>query len=687
MAPALVAATPRTTPSPVVGFFLRLARMGVVWLVACWGLLLGGPVAWANAPLVAPADWQQAVWVDPGGNATLEQVLAVPASQWVPQQGPYAVGYQPQARWIRLDWPQHVVLGQRYWLEIWPAFLDQLDVYHWRQGRWEHQALGDLRPRASRSIDHRHFVAELRPDTNQPVYVRLQTTSTLLFMAALWTPDEFAANVAHEALFWGAYFGVAALAMAMVMGLAAYLRNVRLAGIGVFVLGFLLVASNQGYLSWLLFPNHLQMGHMASGVLVLWSQAASLWLVATSLNLPQHHPRWWHAYRAAALLLAVSSVVVPLGWYNSAIGGLFLLATSFQLGSLLLGWQLWRRLRSYGLVTLGFAFYTLSSLLAVATVTGLLPFHVWLYEFWQYVLTALMLAIAYFALLQVRDDHLRALSEATSRLLATREASELLSQQVAERTHELAQARDALQVSLINEQEARAQERQFIGILSHEFRTPLAIIDSSVEVLQATPPEDEDRMLACLDHIRQANQRLVQLTDTCLADARLESGLQPINPSPFDWEELIHSAAQQADLPVETDSLRIAMDLRPDTPRPAGDLGLLRILLSNLLDNAAKYAKGQPVSLQVQATPAGWSVRVTDQGPGMPPAEWERVFERFVRLPETRALHGAGLGLYVCRQIARAHGGDVRVLASRPGAHTMEWWLPRRAAPAEDSNG
>ena len=256
-----------------------------------------------------------------------------------------------------------------------------------------------------------------------------------------------------------------------------------------------------------------------------------------------------------------------------------------------------------------------------------------------------------------------------------------------ERTRELEHTRDALQVALINEQEARAQERQFIGILSHEFRTPLAIIDSSVDVLQVTPPEDEDRMQEGLQHIRQANQRLVQLTDTCLADTRLDHGLQQVDHTPFDWTHLSHSAALQADLPIGPDGLTITLDQRPDEPRPVGDLGLLRILLSNLLDNAAKYSKGQPVSLQLQSAPDGWWVRVTDQGPGMPASDWERVFERFVRLPETQALHGAGLGLYVCRQIARAHGGDVQVQASRPGQHTMAWWLPARPPTQEGPPG
>lgn len=683
MAPALVAAAPRTTPSPAMGFFLGR------WLVGCLLCLLwlAALPAHANSPLVGADDWRYGVWVDTSGTTTVEQVAALPEARFQPHQGPYAAGYQPAVRWFRLQWPAHVPTGTRYWLEMWPGFLDQLDVYYRRNGAWVHQPLGDLRPRDGRIIDYRHHIAEIRLDSAQPVWVRLQTSSTTVFLAALWTPDAFTTHATHDAMFWGAYFGVGLLAMAMVMGLAIYLRSAKLAAIGVFVTGFLLVASNQGYLSWLWFPNQIQLGHQAGGVLVLLSQSASLWLVAFTLDFRHHRPRVYMAYMLAAAVLLLSTLVVPLGWYNQVIGGLFLLATGFQLASIAIGWQLWRQLHSYGMVTLGYAVYTVSSLMAVVTVTGLVPFHAVLYEFWQYVLTGLMLGIAYFALLQVRDDQVRALSEATSRLLATREARDLLSQQVAQRTSELEQTRDALQVALINEQEVRAQERQFIGILSHEFRTPLAIIHSAVEVMEFTPPEDEDRIHDSLQHIRQANQRLVQLTDTCLADARLEHGLQRVDQRPFDWDHLIETSAQQADLPIGPGHLTVATSRLPDEPRPAGDLGLLRILLSNLLDNAAKYSMGQPVALQLQSTPTGWLVRVTDQGPGMPAADWERVFDRFVRLPETRALHGAGLGLYVCQQIARAHGGHVRVLASRPGEHTMEWWLPRPAAPTPQPQG
>ncbi len=651
----------------------------MVGVRACCLAWLFALPAHANSPLQSLDDWRYGVLVDPGGRLAVEQVAALTADQFQPQQGPYAAGYQPTARWFRLDWPAQVPTGQRYWLEIWPAFLDQLDVYHWRNGAWVHQPLGDLRSRDSRTIDHRHHVAEIRPDSAKPVWVRLQTSSTTVFMAALWTPDDFTTHATEDALLWGAYFGVGLLAMAMVMGLAFYLRSPKLGAIGVFATGFLLVASNQGYLSWLLFPGQIQLGHQAGGVLVLLSQSASLWLVAFTLDFRQHRPRLHRAYQVAAAVLLLATLSVPLGWYNQVIGGFFLLATTFQLASIAIGWQLWRRLRSYGMVTLGYAVYTFSSLLAVVTVTGLVPFHAVLYEFWQYVLTGLMLGIAYFALLQVRDDQVRALSEATSRLLATREARDLLSQQVAQRTRELEQTRDALQVALINEQEARAQERQFIGILSHEFRTPLAIIHSAVEVMEFTAADDAERQAECLQHIRNANQRLVQLTDTCLADARFDRGMQQIDWQRFHWDWLVQTSADQLGLRLGVD-VRMTEDA-PDTWRANahGDTGLLRILLCNLLDNARKYSALQPVTVGLQADAQGWRLQVTDHGPGMAQADWERIFERFVRLPDTRALEGSGLGLYVCRQIARAHGGDVRVAASRPGHTTFELALPRQA--------
>lgn len=662
------------TPSPAVGFFLRLTRV----LALALGMLAPWTLAQANAPLVAPADWRYGVWVDATASHGIEAVAALPAEAWLQRQGPYAAGYRPQAHWLRLDWPGHLPPDQPYWLEIWPAFLDHVDLYQWQQGRWQQQSLGDLRPRQGRVFDHRHFVAQLHPDRSQPLYLRVQTSSTTLVMAALWTPDAFITHATHDALFWGAYFGVALVAMAMVIGLAAYLRNAKLASIGAFVLGFLLVASNQGYLSWLVFPRQIAWGHHLSGLLVLWSQAASLWLIARSLDLHQHHPRLHRLYQAATGLLLLASAAVPLGAYPHMIGGLFLMTTLLQLGSIWIGWRLWRRLHSYGLVTLGYALYSVSSLMAVATVTGWLPFHRLLFEFWQYALTLLMVGIAYFSLKQVRDDHLRHLSEATSRLLATDEARTLLARQVAQHTRELEQTRDALQVSLINEQEARLQERQFIGMLSHEFRTPLAIVNSALEVIDFTGPDDPARQAECLQHIRSANQRLVQLTDTCLADARLERGLSQIDWQPFDWTALISSAAEQLGLSMAQGELRLHNETLPGAPGPQGDEGLLRILLSNLLDNARKFSALQPVDLWLQEDRSGWRLRVIDRGPGIPEADWERIFERFVRLPDTRALEGSGLGLYVCRQIARAHGGDVRVLNARSGLTTLEFRLPRQ---------
>ena len=124
-----------------------------------------------------------------------------------------------------------------------------------------------------------------------------------------------------------------------------------------------------------------------------------------------------------------------------------------------------------------------------------------------------------------------------------------------------------------------------------------------------------------------------------------------------------------------TTALRIVPKVRP--VRVHGDRRQLGRVLRNLTDNAARHAAGC-VELRVGEVDGAAVVEVVDDGPGIPDTERERVFDRFVRLDASRerSAGGAGLGLAIAREIARAHGGDVTVVDSREGAH-LRLRLPR----------
>jgi signal transduction histidine kinase len=116
---------------------------------------------------------------------------------------------------------------------------------------------------------------------------------------------------------------------------------------------------------------------------------------------------------------------------------------------------------------------------------------------------------------------------------------------------------------------------------------------------------------------------------------------------------------------------RLAVDLPPDLPRVVGDVRYLQSVVFHLADNALKYAPEGPVQVAARACPDGWvELRVSDQGPGLPPGAAARLFGKFERLSagDSQSVYGHGLGLYMCRRIVEACRGEIRAdLERAPG--------------------
>jgi signal transduction histidine kinase len=217
---------------------------------------------------------------------------------------------------------------------------------------------------------------------------------------------------------------------------------------------------------------------------------------------------------------------------------------------------------------------------------------------------------------------------------------------------------------------ATAAQRRLVSDVSHEFRSPLATIRAAHEVA-LVHPEAADRAALHADVLAEVT-RLELLVDDLLFLARSdESGLSP-ERGEVDLDDLVDDEARRL---RRTTALRIVPKVRP--VRVHGDRRQLGRVLRNLTDNAARHAAGC-VELRVDEVEGDAVVEIVDDGPGIPDTERERVFDRFVRLDPSRgrSAGGAGLGLAIAREIARAHGGDVTVVDSVQGAQ-LRLRLPR----------
>ncbi|MFF1412754.1 sensor histidine kinase [Streptomyces sp. NPDC058289] len=232
---------------------------------------------------------------------------------------------------------------------------------------------------------------------------------------------------------------------------------------------------------------------------------------------------------------------------------------------------------------------------------------------------------------------------------------------------EIAQLARTVNATLDRLERSDARQRQFTADASHELRNPLAAVRSRLEVALRDP--DRESVAAALAD----TERLQGIAADLLLLARLDGGPAP-RTEPVDLALLAAEDAARRPEP------RVALRLDARAPVPAaGDPARLERALANLVDNALRYARTGVVVRA--AAEDGWAVlEVTDDGPGIPEADRDQVFERFVRLDtdRSRAGGGTGLGLAIAREIARAHGGEVHALPAPAGGARLVLRVPGR---------
>ena len=221
------------------------------------------------------------------------------------------------------------------------------------------------------------------------------------------------------------------------------------------------------------------------------------------------------------------------------------------------------------------------------------------------------------------------------------------------------------------ERSGRRSRDDFIGLVGHELRTPLAAISGYIDLAARSLPKLEmpqtpqrERLASYMQRGRANVDRIVRLVDTLLTVERFESGRWPVDLRPIDLAAVVsESVANYAGASARPISLRLPSGRVPIT----GDPDRLDQVVTNLLSNALRHASqgfAPEVVLAVDGPEA--ILTVSDDGAGVPQAERERIFERFYRLPEGGFRSGIGLGLFVVRQLVDAHNGTV-VVGERTG--------------------
>jgi PAS domain S-box-containing protein len=226
------------------------------------------------------------------------------------------------------------------------------------------------------------------------------------------------------------------------------------------------------------------------------------------------------------------------------------------------------------------------------------------------------------------------------------------------------------------------QKQQFLEMIAHDLGTPLTVIQGYAQLLQRRQKYDEQAVEAIIEKAHLMARLVADMLDM----ARLEAGHLELHRAEVDLVELVHGTVANAAM-IHGDR-RIRVDAPDQAISGAWDADRLAQVLTNLLENALKYAPDGEIVARVTAGQAEARVAVIDRGPGLRPEELQRVFEHYFRGRRTASLtRGAGLGLFISKAIVEAHGGRLWAESTTGEGSTFAFSLPLDPAGPPEPGG
>jgi signal transduction histidine kinase len=296
----------------------------------------------------------------------------------------------------------------------------------------------------------------------------------------------------------------------------------------------------------------------------------------------------------------------------------------------------------------------------------------------------IVIALLVRTLRQVRDakimledrviERTRELTEKSDEL---KDYKDRLEEQVDARTKELNRKAQELVTALIKEQQYSNLQKDFVSMISHEFRTPVAIIDMAAQRILRKKPEalEPAAIEEFATGVRKNTRRLTGLIDRTLTSSKFREGHLEFTASKLNLTKLLGDICAQQRKFDTGNAIHTLID--PDIPEISGDPAMLEQVFSNLIGNAIKYSPEKtPVVVRVLKNDEFVRVEVIDQGIGIPEKELPKLFERYFRASNARVIAGTGLGLAITKEMIELHGGSLHVTTSEHKGSAFIAMLP-----------
>ncbi len=644
-----------------------------MWMAALIALAMGMGAARAAPLLIDRPSYDasalqsaSAVLVDDSRALSLADVRRLDAEgRFQPLAQLFGAGYAHGAYWLRLELRRGEDTPADWWLQVGPAYLDEVRMTLVRPNGEALPTLQDGDRVARFNTVHRMptFPLHLAPGVNT-VYLRVQSTSSISILPSLVSMDHAATHWQAEYMLVGLYTGLeVALVVAAALG-AVMLRR------GVYVYFALFIAAGvlqrfalggMAHQWW--FPNNPLLADSMASCLVGIAAALGAFFFAELFEYRRHHRWLFWIIRLSGIYMILTALAPLFGVFHRLIQvAVVLMLLNFLLMSVPLVRQ-WRTGNlAMRLGVIGFVGYMGMVLINVVSLLGLIP---------------------------PSPEILSAAQPASLVLLFMLLLVILLQKKRAQRDRQVAMdAAEQARAAEERERQAREEQSHLTSMIAHEIRTPVAVIDAALQSLQVLDEHPTPERLLRHQRIGRAVQRMNTLMELALTQDRLEVSEWTQRLAAVDLAALTKDVLANHGPMAES---RVTLHPGSGLCTVQADERMLRFALLNLVDNALKYSpRNAQVEISIEPLErdgvAGCVWRIDDRGPGIPEVDRERVFQKYFRAAETTGTPGLGLGLYIVRQIVQQHGGQVAALLRPTGMGTrFECWLPTEPPKESDS--
>jgi signal transduction histidine kinase len=630
------------------------------------------------------------LYYDVSGQMTQAQIVALDtqdamhhASVAVP-----SLGYQSGATWVRFDLVNPSQTRQTRWLQINWAYQQNYDLYFTRaNGETRLMRSGSHIPIEQRPLVSRYFLfpLELEPGETVRAYLKASGQAAQILDLQLWRPAAFVDYMTGY-MVWK-YLAFGSTLIVLVFSVLSWQVHRRLGLLALAPAHLLLVLVNFGmdgfYADWVPASHSIWTNRLAN----LWGNL-SMFLHAqfarSFLKLDQRFPRLDRRFNRLiwALLIisfALIAVQAPMQWQQ---GGavLLLLLTLFAIRA---AWGGDANAHGY-LLAWGFLFAGI--LMRAAQASGWLSDISYIGNLTFLGLFTSVLVLSFILYRDVRTS--RQTADAVQQKLQQQRQDEQarLSQAIEERTAEL-------NLALARVEQASHAKTIFLSSMSHELRTPLHTV-LGFSALAKQKASDEIRLQ--IEIIERNGRHLLRLIDDLISFSRDETAPMQLQLEPVRLASFVDHLRRQGQRMAIESGNRFLLECSPGLPSvlEMDEARLMQVLL-NLISNACKYTEHGQVELRLvaipdaasEAPPCRWQMgfEVADNGAGIDPADQERIFQPFVRLPDGASQPGMGLGLVIARHWVHAMGGELH-LDSAPGQGSrFSFTLVLQQAEAEET--